>query len=78
MPTTTTAARYAIVYGAGGRSDYTVTTPRPTVEAARADYNPAERIAYADGMLGGAALVEVDHTGCPLRDLEELAADVER
>jgi hypothetical protein len=68
------AMKFGIVYGAEGRSDYTVDGPYDTLDEAREAYDPNRRITYMDDVIGGAEIVELE-AGYPVATIETLAGD---
>lgn len=50
---------YGVIYGADWRGDYHIDGPYTSIDEARAAYHPDKRTRYMDGVVGGAAIVEV-------------------
>lgn len=66
---------YGIIYGGAGRNDYYIDGDFRTVDDAREAYNPRDRMAYDDGVLGGAEIVALDRDGSPSETIEEIVSD---
>jgi hypothetical protein len=67
--------RFAVLYGAEGRTDFVIDHRRATAEEAAMSYDSNKRIQYMDGVLGGAEVVELDEGGAPIGTVQRLAKD---